>query len=287
MTITSIILLVLFVLILVGCGKAAVFTKPKPPDIPQPLVVRTDLFFGYYGGVLAETIDHVNIHFAGTWFGQATQLSEVIAAHNAGIPIILDVADQMSIPFDAPSAAFRLRERLRQLSDIGALGSITALYFDEPNHNHRLTDVEVEDMAEVMRSVSGEFGVFPKIMMSYSKNGTFPGIAWLDWIALNSYDAGTEMITNGDLAVLKALKLPHQKLFLSIAGCDPWRVNPTQFFNMAEQDRDIVGIMVFAWSGGDESGIANGWGKGVRSNGMASTYSAVGLKIKYAGRAGK
>lgn len=266
-------------LILAGCAK--LFHDKLPPvDIPAPLVLRKDLLMSYYGAVVHETVNHTNLFFAGTWHGQDHQLREVIAAHNAGLPIILDVADQMALPWEPDGPRQRLRDRLQQIKEVGAIGSIIAFYFDEPDLQGRMSEADVISMANVMRSVAAPFGITPKIAMVYTNGQTWPGISVLDWAGFDSYGSGDQIFVNGEYAALKAHLRSDQRIILVPGGAKPWAQSPTQFFNMAQADEQVIALLPFAWTGGNESGKASGWDAGIRSNGLTAEYTAIGLKIK-------
>lgn len=260
---------------------ATIFSCGGSPEsnIPPPTTVRTDLLFGYIGSSntqLAETSDHVNIFFAGTWDGQEAQLSQAMFASSLGLPIMLDVADQVGLPFDAASAEVRTRTRLQQLQLANVLGSVKAFYFDEPDLNNRMSSADVVAMNSMLRRVAGEFGATPALATIYTAGFTWPGVSSFDWVGFDNYGAGSSIFVNGDYGKLKAALFPTQRIILVPGGADPWRTDPTQFFNMAQQDLQVIAVMPFAWP----DGTTKDWGAGIRSNGMAPAYKAVGLRIK-------
>lgn len=172
---------------------ATIFSCGGSPEsnIPPPTTVRTDLLFGYIGSSntqLAETSDHVNIFFAGTWDGQEAQLSQAMFASSLGLPIMLDVADQVGLPFDAASAEVRTRTRLQQLQLVNVLGSVKAFYFDEPDLNNRMSSADVVAMNSMLRRVAGEFGATPALATIYTAGFTWPGFPHL--IGLGSTTMG-------------------------------------------------------------------------------------------------
>lgn len=276
---TTVFIVLAVVLVAVGCAKL-ITKKPPPVDIPAPTKLRNDLLMSYYGATVAETVNHTNLYFAGTWQGQDAQLREIIAAHNAGLPIMLDVAAQMALPWEPVGPLMRLRDRLQQIKDLGAIDSIAALYFDEPDHEGRMSGADVVSMAEVMRSAAAAVGISPKVAMVYSNTHTWPGIGALDWTGFDSYDAADHIFMNGEYADLKAQLRADQRIILVPGGAKPWAANPKQFFNVAQSDEQVIAILPFAWTGGDESGAATGWGAGIRSDGLAGVYAEMGMKIK-------
>ena len=253
----------LLLLLLASCGGGG-GSVPVTPSTP-----RTDrAYFGYYGGVQSENPE-ATIIFASTWHGQDAQLRQVIEASQAGLPVMLDIAAQMSLPLDPIADEDRLVARLQAIRGAAALSSIAALYFDELDHMGRYNDAAALEMANVLRRASARAGITPKLATSYSVSGTFPGAAGWDWIGTSNPDDR-----------LKSVIRPHQRILLVARGADPWRDDPALFLNSVQTDPQVICLLVFAWTGGNESGDANNWGAGVRSNGMATIYRQVGLKIK-------
>lgn len=270
---------ILLSLLLCACGGGG---SPEP-NYPAPQTLRSDLLYGYFGGKLAEVGDHINLHLVQTWYGQDWQLQEVIQAHAQGIPVMLDIADQLGLPVDVDAAEGRLRARLGQIQAAAAIKSIAALYFDEPDLNNRVSPETVRAMNAMQRRVAGEFGITPKIATIYTAGHTYPGLDSYDWVGFDRYEVGAQIFTNGDYDKLTAAIQATGKpigIFL-VPGCaDPWKNDPTQFFNLAQQDKRVIGILVFAWPAGNEAGRANGWGAGCRANSLTSTYKSIGLRIK-------
>jgi len=263
----------LSLLLLASCGGGG---KAPEPNIPAPVVLRTALLFGYYGQMadgaqLGETIDHVNLVMASRWWGPAQQMTDVIQATNAGIPVMLDMPE---------NSEQEVRQRLNEFKTAGVLHNIIAIYrYDELDINGPSASV-VREANATLRRVAAELGVAPKLATIYSVRavGSWPAIDSWDWVGVDEYDAGARIFTNGTYDSLKQSLRPEQKILLIPGGCDKWRTDPTQFMNKAQQDLQVAVILPFVWR--DNTDPANGAFAGIRSNGMAPAYRAVGLQIK-------
>ena len=173
-------LLVLLLAALFSCGGGG--SNAPEPNIPPPVSLKTDLKNSYFGAPLSEVVDHTTMHFATDWYGQDFQFAQVVEAHNAGMPVMLDVAAQVGLPVEPEAARIRFRARFEQLRSVGALQSIIALYFDEPDLNNRVSAEKVRAVNAVMREVAAEFGIAPKLATFYTKGHTYPGIETYDWV---------------------------------------------------------------------------------------------------------
>lgn len=269
-------LLVLLATALFSCGSGG--GSPEP-SIPPPVVYRTDLLYGYYGQMadgaqLAETIDHVNLVMASRWWGPAQQMADVIAATNAGIPVMLDMPE---------NSEQEVRQRLGEFKTAGVAHNIIAIYrYDELDINGPSATV-VQEANATLRRVAAEYGMYPKLATVYSVRavGVWPAIGTWDWVGVDEYDAGARIFTNGTYDSLKQNLRADQKIILIPGGCDKWRTDPTQFMNKAQQDKQVALLLPFVWR--DNADPANGAFAGIRSNGMAPVYRAVGLKVKVPG----
>ena len=274
-------LLVVLLTALFSCGGGG--SNAPEPNIPPPVSLRTDLKNSYFGAPLSEVVDHTTMHFATDWYDLDFQTQQVVEAHNAGMPVMLDVANQIGLPVDPEGTRGRIRARFEQLRGLGVLGSIIALYFDEPDLNNRVSAEGVRAVNKVLREVSAEFGISPKLATFYTKGHTYPGIETYDWVGFDHFEEGARIFTNGDYEKLQAaIRATNKdiKIMLAVSCVDPWQTDPTQFFNKAQQDSQVVAIMVFAWPSGNEAGHASGWGAGCRANGKTSAYKAMGMRIK-------
>lgn len=264
-----------------GCGSGS---QSGPPPPPPNGALRTDLFFGYFGTNIAETVDHTNLVFAGDWFGPDVQLQQVIEAKNAGLPVMLHVDGQTGFsknkPFDSTVTENLIRQRFIQLRDAGVLDSVIALYIDEVTHQG-YTEEHVKGTTTAFRKISAEFGVSPNLASFYDASLNWVGVSYWDWVGFDNYDHGDKIFTNGELDKLRAVISPAQKIMIVAGGADPWRTDPTLFFNAAQQDPRIIAVFGWTWIDGSDAGYAaGGWGKGIRSNGMAPIFKAIGIKIK-------
>ena len=281
---------ILALLLLTACGGGG---GNAEPNLPTPATYRTDLKYTYYGQMaetgmqLSETIDHINMVFASRWWGPHQQLAEIILATNAGIPVILDMPEPyqstygVNDPFDLVAAEVRVRARFAQLRTAGVLSNIPVIYMVDEPELYGWTAQNQIDTNAMMRRVMTEFDMTAKLAVVYSIRafGSWPGIETYDWVGFDAYDAGTRIFNPGaEYDQLKAVLKPHQKIILVPGGCDKWRTDPTQFSNKAHQDFQVALVLPFVWR--DNTDPANGAFAGIRSNGMAPAYKAVGLSIK-------
>ncbi len=68
---------------------------------------------------------------------------------------------------------------------------------------------------------------------------------------------------------------PGQKMILVPGGASPWKTDPTAFYNYAQTEPTVIGIIAFSWL--DYENKPN---VGIRVNGMAKAYCEVAEKIK-------
>lgn len=261
------------VLLLASCGGGA---SNASPSFPPPSVFRSDLYYCYYGSLeyqLRETVDHVNLFMAAAWGGPAEQLSELIAATNAGIPTMVALDDITYLD----NSEQLIRERFASFQQAGVLSNIVAVY---PKDEPKFSSEVVVATNTMIRKVMAEFGMTAKVAVIYvADSNTWPGIESFDWVGFDRYDVGDKIFTNGDFAMLKSRLTPQQKIILVPGGASIWKNDPTQFFNKAQADSQIILIMPFVWFDPpvpDPQSLT----AGIRSNGMAPIYKSIGEKIK-------
>jgi len=283
-------------ILLVIAGAIAYFVthkKAAEPNIPVPTTLRTDLLFGYYGSYpaypgipsqLDETVDHINLFFASRWYGPDSQLDQMSKATHAGIPIMLDMPEpyqidyNINIPFDIVAAEIRVRNRFQQLQQANILQNIIAIYpVDEPEL-FGWTAEQVIDTNAMIRRVLSEFNHTAKIAIFYTASWKWTGVQSFDWVGFDNYGPGAKIFTNGDYEKLLAVLRPDQQTMLIPGGCDIWHEHPAQWFNKAQQDTRVAVLMPFVWR--DNTDPEQDATIGIRSNGLAEEYRAVGLKIK-------
>jgi len=289
----SLLLILLFTAVIAAFLIVKKRENPPESNIPAPITPRTDLLFGYYGSYPAmdgnpsqfeETKDHINLFIASRWYGPEPQLAQIIEATNAGTPVMLDMAEPYQIgynvnePFDIAAAEIRVRTRFQQLADAGVLKNIVAIYpVDEPEL-FGWTELQVVDTNNMIRRVLAEFGQTAKLAIFYTNAFTWRGVGSFDWVGFDDYGSGTKIFTNGDYNKLKKVLRPDQRIMLIPGGCDIWRADPTQWYNKANEDQQVIALIPFVWR--DNVDPKNDANAGIRSNGMAPAYRAIGMRIK-------
>ncbi len=229
-------------------------------------------FFGYFGSDDAqvdETRDHTNLLFA-AWGDDATLAARV---NKAAMPAILDVSDCLfSTPMPRQflaDASANVRRRLKAMG--GALPLVACLYvIDEPERESNVPASIIGVACDTCRAVAREFGISPVLHICYGDGQDYRGAEFVDWIGVNDYDG--DALGKADRIELQ----PHQRLVLYPGGADQWRNDPAPFYEYAQGNPAVVAIIPFIW--------VSPWGgtrnKGIKDNGMADAYRAVGKAIK-------
>ena len=280
--------------LITACGGSGAVSDPGLSAVaPSTTAYRKDLKYGYYGSndaQLSETVDHINIFMAANWGGQIpeSQLSQMIAAKNAGIPIIMDLPEAWQpikgvFSYDPARAQLRVTDRFAELERAGVLHSIVAFYpRDEPDLPGSSVPAEQVIATNTMiRKVMADFKVTAKLAVIYAPTWTWPGIESYDWVGFDQY--GVNIFTNGSFNKLKSVINKNgrvdQKIILVPGGADKWAEDPIPFFNQATLDPDVIMIMAFIWL--DNADPTNGAFAGIRSNKMNAAYKSVGMKISH------
>jgi hypothetical protein len=240
---------------------------------PEPETLRTDLLYGYYlsfDNQTAETRDHVNLVHEGNWFGSAPTIASM-AAHGKATMLDLNqtVYQGNDVRADAEQRLVALFDALRAS---GVLAQVVALYpIDEPQAS--AGTVEAAN-ALIRRAASGYpelSGV--KLAVIYDLRGT-PGIATYDWIGLDHYPSGADILTSSHWKSIVASLRPGQRTLLVPGGGDPFQQDPEPFRRYAHNNAHVVGILPFMWARQHPSEVA-----GIGTNGMAPQYRALGLQL--------
>jgi len=260
-------------LLLSGCGSSNDNPPPRPlpPVDSQPLISRKGLYFGYFGSDDAqvdETHDHVNLLFA-AW-GTDEQLAARIA--KAAMPTILDVSDCLFTPgmprkYRGDEDAERLLDaRMLACTRTNADDYIEVLYLiDEPERESNVGSDQIAMGATCARRVAARYALSPAIHICYGDGNDYRGAKFVDWIGVNDYDG--DALSRIDSIALQE----HQRLVLYPGGADPWRNDPRPFYDYAQANPKVIGIVPFLWVRYAKAGI--------RDNGMADQYRAIGKAI--------
>lgn len=261
--------------VLVGCGGGGP-TVETGVAIPQPGDTRT-LYYGYYGtgpGQIAETGDHTNLHIELGWAGEAASFASIAEAKKATIFGLQSYVWNWNPGFTLHAAAeTNIRGVLPRLRDAGLLHYIVALYpVDEPNLNvSNRTDLPV--VVDMVKRVAKEFPELAnvKIASIYAANGDYPYLTMFDWVGLDDYSLGAEIL-GATYNTFKGHLRSDNRIMLVPGGY--LGQNPQPFIDKALNDAQVVAVIPFIWI--DNADPANGVVQGIRSNGSAPSYIAAG-----------
>ena len=262
---------IFLILLLASCGGGS---GGSYTNSPPPTVQRTEpLNYGYFGShptQLDETKDHVNLYMAMDWDGEAEQIAQMQRAKALGIPNLLYLPEAY-LSEDAT------RNRLKALSALDLLGNVKAAYlYDEPDLAG-FSAQQVNTATALARRVLAEFGLSIPLAVIYTGRETYPGIESYDWIGFDAYGEREQIFSNGKYDRLKSKLRPDQRIILVPGGADVWRQDPSAFLAKAQSDPQVTLIMPFIWR--DLADPANGAMLGIRSNGLAPAYRAIGKTI--------
>jgi hypothetical protein len=293
------------VLLLSACGGGSGGNAPAPVVKPQPVPVSRSapLRLGYYGAVrdagagkssTAETADHISFVWTGPWGDWTTAEGRADIALDAedflheaselGVDnAIVDVSFTLWIAAeDNLPAGYRgtveLHQFLTTLRNDGLAPMVRALYLQDEPELYGITDAMYCRAATDARAVLAQFPEFHdvKIAVVYSDNfNKLPGIGCVDIAGFDAY--GTNIFA-GKYDEFTARLRPDQQTLLLAGGSDPWRANLDSFYSMANADERVYAIVGFVWWDHWEPTHPD-W-HGIRSNGMACSYRAMGLRIK-------
>ena len=245
----------------------------------KPTITRNDLQFGYFGSVGDQpqaTREHVNIFMDMQFGGEQYTIDSI---KYMGIPIILGIEYWMyNAEFQPkPNAEANLRDYLTRLQTAGVLKYVTDVYpVDEPDVN-RVAPADIKTTNDIIRRVFSEFSMAPRLNAIYGAQFTWPGVQYYDDVGFDNYSAGANIFVNGDYARLKGALRPDQRIWLVPGGASPWKQDPKPFVDIANGDPQVRGIIAFVYF--DSANPTQGYGLGIRSNGMLPAYCRVGATI--------
>ena len=277
-------LLLLLPLLLIGCGGGGGSSSPAPST---PAVVRTiPIAYGYFGidgDQIAETADHVSYVLAPDWgdwtlpgydtfrIGQIiAQLQEAKARGIKDAWVMVGFLTMTQKPgctdicvSPRPDGIQRLLAFRAQLQALGLDDMVRALYpIDEPEL-HGLDNATLTALLIAIKQAWPE----PLLAVVYGDTQTYPGLSAYDLIGKDKYGDGANVLN----------QLPPigggQRHIIVPGGANPWRNDPQPFLDYAKQHADVYAICAFEWFDRTD-------GQGIRSNGMADKYRAIGLALK-------
>lgn len=287
-TLILIVLAVVAAVVLVACKGGG--STPKPPPA-EPVVFppsRPGLYFGYFGSddtQPSETRDHTNIFFEMAWGGITDRVIARIA--DAAIPTVLAVDAEM-FTNDTPRvylgknlAQANLREKFNMMKMSGVLQYVAALYpLDEPdlqNYGEDIIKQYTADLREVMAEYPELVG--KPLAVFYADHQNYPGIRYFDWVGFDDYGHREKIFTDGKYSQFRSLVQGNQRIMLIPGGADPWKQDPTKFYEKAQSDSAVIAIIAFIYL--DNAGGSTNLG--IRSNGTLPVwYRPMGLAIKNA-----
>jgi hypothetical protein len=282
----------LIALYIVACGGGGSGGGSTFTPAPTPAPARGDLLFGYFAvgaNQIAETAAHVNYVHTPDWgdwntpAGREAIAEQTIAymqeAQARGVSkailcvgfLVFDSA--YNYRGTADLVAFRQR-----IESLGLGPMVVALYpVDEPELHAKAGAKAWQKAlpaATLTRALADIRVAWPgvKLAVTYGDNGAYPALESYDWIGKDDYGRGAGVLD----------RMPpisgEQRWMLVPGGTDPWAQDPQAFYDRANADARVVGIMTFVWFDNFE----NVPHRGVRSNGLAPLYCRIGAQIKSA-----
>lgn len=246
-----------------ACGSGSAPPAPYIPP-PTPAPQRNDLLFGYYYGselAIVETRGHANLQ----WIPPGSIAETVrLVALAAPQRVVLMLPDSYLGGVFRPGVVDHARALLAAIDP----ARIAALYpEDEPS----VSAEEIRRGNAALRTMMAGFGVSIPLAVIYGANGPYPGIETYDWVGLDNYEYGANVLTRYAELHLR----PEQRTMLVPGGADPWRQDPRLFLEYANANPQVVAIIAFIWLDFPAPGV----GRGIRSNGLAPAYVAAAQAI--------
>lgn len=263
-------------LLLVSCGGGS--DAPTERDNPAR---RTDLLVGYYGSYadqVAETKDHVNLHWSTHWEAEAKRIADIAAMARF---TVLDVDRQLYYPDTPkrlrPDAADELRAFFTRLQQAGVLQHVKALVpIDEPNLPEHAAGDTLPEATRIMRAVAGEFGELQGVQLwcLYYNGNTRPYPELFDVVGFDDYPMGARILNPGWQVdqLIDSLR-PGQRVFMVPGGS--YGQDPAPFVAYAMRRPEVAAIVTFLWHYPPHGeGLSD-----VRSLPIRAAYEAAGRQI--------
>lgn len=255
--------LTILLLLLTGCSGGG--SPGEPQSVPQraranPVLVS---YYGECPTCIERTYGHVQLAWAMGW--HRSRAETIAEAKQRGLKVVLYLPEA----YTAPES---LRLFFASLKAQDLLSSVAYLFpEDEPDIANKwrmaYTAAEITAANDTARTIAGEFGISPRVIVNYAGFDDFPGAESADVIGGDDYKAGTNVLSQMQRYKLK----PGQSRMLVIGGVDPFRQDPRPFFAYACTDPDVEIITSFLY-GPDFAD--DGLGLAIGSNGLAPAYEA-------------
>lgn len=263
-------------LLLAACGGAG-----APTERDNPATQRTDLLIGYYGSYadqVAETRDHVNLHWSTHWESEAKRIADIAAMARF---TVLDVDNQL-YHRDRPKrlradAADQLRAFFERLRQAGVLQHVKAMVpIDEPNLPENAVGDTLPEAVRLMRAVAAEFAELQgvQIWCLYYNGNPHPNPELFDAIGFDDYPMGARILNPGwQVDQLIGSLRPGQRVFLVPGGS--YGQDPAPFVAYAMRRPEVAAIVTFLWHYPPHGeGLAD-----VRSLPVRAAYEAAGRQL--------
>lgn len=269
---------------LAACGGGGQSSSYVPPT-PAPVAARTDLSYCYYGGdssIVLEVADHVNCHWATGWnaplWVDAMALELQLARSAGHHEVTLHMPECKAL---MPGAREVLPPLLRALAATGQLdgwSKIRVYWCDEPNlsmlDRGAYSDATVTEVNAWLRAALATIPQLAAARLGVIYGGDSadtPGWSSYDDIAWDHYSVGCGVLNIYDAN--RHRLSPHQRYYLVPGGSDDASPQDPQCFEQyAQSNADVAGFWTFTWF--DRTGI-----RGIRSNGWAATFRALGRRL--------
>lgn len=282
-----------------GCGGGGgSSSSPQPPaPVPVPSPRTEPLQYGYFGidgEQITETASHVTFVMAPDWgdwttkdydvFRSSTMITQLQQAKALGVKEAWIMVGWLV--FEQSKGCIsgtclrpridgmdRLQAFKNQLTALGLLDMVKVLYpVDEPE-TYGLDDKTLLDTLMLIRLTWSDV----KLGVIYGgDNHGYPGLAGYDLVGKDHYGAGAGVLN--ELPPITA----KQRHVLVPGGADGLNKNgpddPQPFYDYAVSHNEVAAIVPFVWF--DRTGTNGSILHGIRSNGMATKYSNIGVKIK-------